>query len=122
MSAAMKIAAGVASGYLLGRRRKLRLAITVGSMLAGQKIATNPRGLLEQGQKLVDGNAELSRLSDQIRSQLFDAARTAAIATASSRMDGLSDSIRQRSERLALLPGEQDEDEYDEDEYDDGGP
>ena len=119
MSAAGKIALGVASGYLLGRRKKLRLAITVGSMLAGKKIATNPRALLQQGQKLIDSNEELSRLSDQVRSQLFQAARSAAVATASSRMDGLSDSIRDRSERLALGPGGSDEEDYDdyEDEY-----
>jgi hypothetical protein len=41
MSAASKIALGVASGYLLGRTKKLKLAITVGSMLAGNRIATD---------------------------------------------------------------------------------
>ena len=34
MSAA-KIGFGVAAGYLLGRTKKLKFAITVGSMLAG---------------------------------------------------------------------------------------
>ena len=38
MSAA-KIGLGVAAGYLLGRTKKLKLAITVGSMLAGQRVA-----------------------------------------------------------------------------------
>lgn len=122
MSAAGKVALGVASGYLLGRRKKLRLAITVGSMLAGKKIATNPRALLQQGQKLIESNEELSRLSDQVRTQLFQAARSAAVASAGSRMDGISDAIRDRSERLALgSGGSDDEDEYedeDEDEYD----
>jgi hypothetical protein len=49
MSAATKIGLGVASGYLLGRTKKLKLAITIGSMLAGQRIATSPQGLLKQG-------------------------------------------------------------------------
>ena len=43
MSATTKIAVGVASGYLLGRRKKLRLAMTVGSMLAGRKLASARR-------------------------------------------------------------------------------
>ena len=118
MSAAGKVALAVASGYLLGRRKKLKLAITVGSMLAGKKIATNPRGLLQQGQALIETNEELSRLSDQIRSQLFESARAAALATAGSRMDGLSDAIRSRSERLALGPAEDAEDEDEYEEYD----
>ena len=119
MSAPTKLVLGVAGGYLLGRRKKMKLAITLGSMLAGQRIATNPRGLMQQGMKLVESNPELSKLSDQVRSQLFDAARAAAIATANSRMDGISDAIRQRSDRLALMGGDdQAEDEYDEDEYD----
>ncbi|MGZ4477841.1 MAG: hypothetical protein ACXVW2_04460, partial [Nocardioidaceae bacterium] len=120
MSAAAKIAVGVASGYLLGRTKKLKLAITVGSMLAGQRIATDPKGLMKQGAKLVESNPELSKLSDQIRSQLFEAARAAAMATATSRMNGLSDAIRDRSERLALPAVvddlDEDEDAYDEDE------
>jgi hypothetical protein len=102
MSAAGKIALGVASGYLLGRRKKMKLAITVGSMLAGKKIATDPRGLLKQLNELVEHNEELSKLADQIRGELFTAARSAAVATANSRMDGLSDAIRDRSDRMSL--------------------
>src|SRR5436190_16691453 len=58
MSATTKIALGVTAGYLLGRMRKLRLAITVGGLLAGQRVATNPQALLAQGNKLIDNNAE----------------------------------------------------------------
>jgi hypothetical protein len=116
MSAASKIALGVASGYLLGRRKKLRLAITVGSMLAGQRIATNPKALLKQGNELIESNPELAKLADQVREQLFAAARSAAVATANSRMDALSDAIRDRSERLALGPAEDDEQEDEQDE------
>ena len=35
LSPTAKIALGVSAGYMLGRMKKLRLAITVGSMLAG---------------------------------------------------------------------------------------
>ena len=39
MSPTAKIALGVTAGYLLGRMKKLRLAVTVGGMLAGKKLA-----------------------------------------------------------------------------------
>ena len=44
MNATARIAAAVAGGYLLGRTKKLKLAITVGSMLAGQAIVAFRRG------------------------------------------------------------------------------
>ena len=72
---ASKIGLGVAAGYLLGRTKKMKLAITVGSMLAGQRIATNPIGLLKQAGELVDKNPELKKLQDRITGELFDAAR-----------------------------------------------
>ena len=59
MPATSKIALGVASGYLLGRTKKLKLAFTVASLLAGKKLATNPQTLLSQGSDLIDKNPEL---------------------------------------------------------------
>ena len=82
MSATSKIALGVAGGYLLGRTKKLKLAVTLGSMLAGQKIATDRAGLLKQGAQIVDQNPELSKIRDQIMGQLMQSARAAAMTTA----------------------------------------
>src|SRR6188474_545455 len=86
MSATSKIALGVAGGYLLGRTKKLKLAITLGSMLAGQRIATDRAGLLKQGAQIVDQNPELSKIRDQIMGQLMQSARTAAMTTATNRL------------------------------------
>ena len=74
LSPTAKIALGVSAGYMLGRMKKLRLAITVGGMLAGQRIATNPQALLAQGSKLVESNPELKKLRGEITGRLFDAA------------------------------------------------
>src|SRR5690349_10138588 len=86
MSATTKIAAGVTAGYLLGRMRKLRLAITVGGLLAGRKIATNPQALLAQGNRLVENNPQLKKLKGEITGRMFEAARDAAVSTATSRL------------------------------------
>jgi outer membrane biosynthesis protein TonB len=109
MSSNAKVVIAVASGYLLGRSKKMKLAITVGSMLAGQRIATDPRGLMKQGQQLVQGNEELSQIQDQIQSKLLEAAKAAALATLSSRMELFSDSIRDRTDSLRGLAGELEE-------------
>src|SRR5688572_27668866 len=111
MSATSKIALGVASGYLLGRTKKLKLAITVGSMLAGKKLATNPQALLAQGSQLIDKNPELKKLQDQITGKLVEAAKAAAVTTATSRLEQLSSSLRG--------PGEDEAEPDDQDEYED---
>ena len=117
MNTTGKVAAAVASGYLLGRTKKLRLAITVGGLLAGKRLNTSPRALVAQASELIEKNPELARLSDQVRGKLMSAGREAAIAAASNRMNRVSDSIRTRTDRF-LEPPLDDEDEYDEDEYD----
>ena len=122
MSNASKIALAAASGYLLGRTKKLKLAITVGSMLAGQRIATSPGGLLKQGSELLEKNPELQKLQEQITGRLFEAAKGAAISQATSRLEGFSDSLRQRGGDVeGEVLGEEEYDEYDEEpeEYDD---
>ena len=108
MSATTKIAVGVASGYLLGRTKKLKLAITVGSLLAGRRIATNPQALLAQSSQLIDKSPELKKLQSQITGKLFDAAKGAALNTATSRLELMSSQLR----------AGRDDDEYD-DEYED---
>ena len=106
MTATTKIAAGVASGYLLGRMKKLRLAVMVGSLLAGQRIATNPQALLAQGQKLAEQSPELQRLQEQVRDRLVEAAKGAAVASATQRLELMTRSLR---------GDEQDDDEYEDD-------
>ncbi|TDD99043.1 hypothetical protein [Jiangella asiatica] len=100
MSAGARVAAAAASGYILGRTKKLKLAIMVGSTLAGRRLATDPRGLLRQADEFVESRPELAKLSEQVRTTLFAAARAAAVGTASQRIDRLSDAIRDRSDRL----------------------
>lgn len=114
MSATSKIALGVASGYLLGRTKKLKLAITVGGMLAGKKIATNPQALLAQGSQLIDKNPELKKLQEQISGKLLDTAKTAALTSATNRLEGFSSSLRD-----GQSGSDDDEYEDEEDEYED---
>ena len=120
MSDNSKIALGVAGGYLLGRTKKMKLALSLGGLLIGQKIPTNPRELLKQGQKLVQGNENLSEIDEMFRGKLLEAARAAALATLSSRMNSVSDSIRERTDGLRELANELEEaaDDVEEDESD----
>ena len=75
-----KIATGVAGGYLLGRTKKLKLALTVAGLLAGKKLAPDPKALTS---KIANGNPEIGQ-------RLTGAAKELALATAASRVEAVT--------------------------------
>src|SRR3954463_12757164 len=91
MQGAARMALGVGGGYLLGRTKKLKLAITLGSMVAGKKVGGSS-GLLGQGVDLLRQSPEFDRLRDQ----LMGAGRTAAVTAASSSLARVSDRLASR--------------------------
>src|SRR5215208_4660030 len=125
MDAKSNVAAAVAAGYLLGRTKKLKLAITVGSVLAGQRISPNPQKLLKGASGLVQNNPALSALQTELRGRAFDAAKGAAVAVATNRIDKLTDTLRTRGEKKRAdkeAPAEsEDAAEEPEDQYEEAG-
>lgn len=95
MNSRTRLACGVTIGYLLGRTRKMRLALMVAGMTGA---AASPRQLVERGLKQLASVPEVGNLTTIARGQLVDAAKTAAITAASSRIDALN-------ERLQGKPG-----------------
>lgn len=94
MNATTKVAAAVAAGYLLGRTKKLKLAITVGTVLTGGRLAGNVRpGTLI---KSLGENPEVQRLQNQLRGQVMAAAKSAAANVTSSRLEALNESLQGR--------------------------
>ncbi|MFI6348171.1 hypothetical protein [Streptomyces sp. NPDC050560] len=90
----------VAGGYLLGRTKKAKLALVLGSLLAGRRIGLDPQELLRKGAQKVAETPQFEELSEQIRDELVTAARSAVRAVADRRIDTFTDSLRQRSARL----------------------
>ena len=118
MSATTRVGTAGAAGYVLGRFKKMRMALIVGSALANRNVRA-------AGIDLIRGS------SDGPRSPLVEAGRSALVGAAASRMDRFSDRLHERS---SALTGEEDEpdepdepdegepddaEEPDEDEYDD---
>jgi hypothetical protein len=87
MDARARVAVGVATGYLLGRTRKLRLALTVGGLLAGRRLGTG--GVLGKGLDAVTSSPEFSRL----RKQVTGAGRAAAVSAAANSLSRVSERI-----------------------------
>lgn len=91
MSSRTRLACGVAIGYLLGRTRKMRLALMVAGATGA---AGTPRQLVERGLKQLASVPEVGKLATMARGQLVDAAKTAAMTAASSRIDALNERLQ----------------------------
>lgn len=107
-----KIAIAITGGYLLGRTKKAKLAIGLGMLLAGKKITLDPQQLA----RAVADSPLLSGLNAQARKELSGAAKTAATRALSTRMNGLADSLH---ERTLSLRGEDDEERAEDEEPED---
>jgi len=109
MKKGSQVAVALGAGYLLGRRRKMRLAM----MLAGAAAVGGTGGvagqLARRGAKVVGsslGSAdllgkvspELSELTGLIRHDLLDAGKGAAKTAMNSQIDSLSDRLHERAE------------------------
>ncbi len=102
-----KIATAVAGGYLLGRTKKGKLALSLGMMLAGRKLRLNPQDLA----RTVAGSRLLSGPSDQVRKDLLEGTKSAAGSALEGRMNSLADSLHERSAALEGGDGEEEDHE-----------
>jgi hypothetical protein len=111
MASGPQVSLALGVGYLLGRRRKRKMMIMLGTAaLTG--VSTGPAGqLLKRGVKTAAGNlgsAEtLGKISPQvgeiaglIQGDLVQAGKAAATAAVSSRLDSLTGQLQERAEEL----------------------
>ncbi|WP_406266506.1 hypothetical protein OH799_20390 [Nocardia sp. NBC_00881] len=128
MKGGARIAAGVGVGYVLGRTRKMRLALSLGGAVLARRSSGGPQELLQQGTSLIRSSPELTKITETVRAELLGAARAAAVTAASNRIDSLNARLQQRAAETGAdeEPGEsreftsgRDEDEYDETSEDD---
>ncbi|MGV9246783.1 ABC transporter substrate-binding protein [Streptomyces sp. NPDC003710] len=108
-----KIGAAVLAGYVLGRTKKAKLAMSLGAMLAGSRVKPGQLGKLLQDSPLV-GN-----VGDQVRTELTEAGKTAATTLLSAKAESLADALHERTTGLKERgrggggggPGEEDREE-----------
>lgn len=96
MSTTARVGSAVAAGYLLGRFKKLRLALIVGSALANKDVRNSGMGLLQRG----GAGLGTGGLTQQVKSELMQAGRKAAVSVAASKINNLSDRLQERSENM----------------------
>ncbi|MCF3173292.1 histone protein [Streptomyces sioyaensis] len=118
------LAAALAGGYLLGRTKKARFALTVASYLAGRQFGLSPRQLVTEGVRKLGEIPQVAELGDQLRGEVLDAGRKALTAAANQQLETLADTLHDRTLKLESgeeEPAEEEEEEEEEEEpYDEG--
>ncbi|MCX4729446.1 histone protein [Streptomyces sp. NBC_01363] len=137
-TAKVTLAAAVVGGYVLGRTKKGRLALTIATYLAGKRFGLEPRQLAAEGMRRLGEIPQFAELQEQLKGEVLDAGRKAVTAAADRGMSSLADALSDRTARLGERRDEgedeggeeeeepeeeepeeegQPEDEYDEEEY-----
>jgi hypothetical protein len=94
-----RVALGVAGGYLLGRTKKMKVALALAGMVAGRR-AGGPAEVLGGATKLLGSSPELARLGDEVRGRLLEAGKGAALAVAARQVEALTDRVSRRVESI----------------------
>ncbi|MFH9422354.1 DNA primase [Streptomyces sp. NPDC017529] len=87
----------VAGGYLLGRTKKAKLAIGIGSMVLGKRLNLSPQQLLSLVNDQIAANPQLKELREQLRGDLKGVGKAATGALVTKRLDSLADSLHKRT-------------------------
>ncbi|MET9902877.1 histone protein [Streptomyces sp. NPDC006446] len=110
------LAAAVVGGYVLGRTKKGRLALSIATYLAGRRFGLEPRQLAAEGMRRLGEIPQVAELQEQLRGEVLEAGRKAMSAAADRGMATLADSLSDRTSRLLEMPDEAEEEYAPEDE------
>ncbi|ALO97376.1 hypothetical protein SHL15_6340 [Streptomyces hygroscopicus subsp. limoneus] len=90
----------VGAGYLLGRTKKLKMALAVGSLAAGKKMNLSPRALADQLNRQLLDNPQFKEIGDQLRQDLRGVGKAATGAMVERQMNSLADRLHGRTSQV----------------------
>jgi len=100
MNTGARVGLAVTAGYVLGRFHKMKWALAVAALVGRGRLPGGSGGLLQQGAKLLTSSPEFNKLTEEMRGRLMEAGKAAALATVSSRIDSLSEGLRERTDAM----------------------
>ena len=107
MKGGTQAALALGVGYLLGRRRKMRLTTMLAVGAATGSVGGLGAAALKRGMKMLGSTEavgkfapQLGELADVVRSDLMDAGKAAAAAAVTNRIESLTGSLQERAEMV----------------------
>jgi cobalamin biosynthesis protein CobT len=115
----------IGAGYLLGRTKKLKMAMAVGGLVAGKKLNLSPRMVADLLQQQLRNNPQFKEIGDQLRQDLRGVGKAASGAMVERQIDALADRLHGRTAQVrdqlsGVVPGQ--DDEAEDAEYEDEEP
>ena len=95
-----QMAAAIGAGYLIGRTRRMKLALMLAGAGTTGRFRGGPRELLTLGTKMLANSPEVAKLGDTVRGELVSAAKAAAVTAASQRIDSLSNRLQSGGQEI----------------------
>lgn len=87
----------VGAGYVLGRTKKMKLALAVGSAVAGRRMHLSPRALGDVVSQQLLKNPQFKEIGDQLREDLRGVGKAATGTLLERRLEGLADRLHGRT-------------------------
>ncbi|MFB6850035.1 DNA primase [Streptomyces sp. NPDC056373] len=115
----------IGAGYLLGRTKKLKMAMAVGGLVAGKKLNLSPRMVADLVQQQLRNNPQFKEIGDQLRQDLRGVGKAASGAMVERQIDALADRLHGRTAKVrdqltGVAPGQ--DDDAEDAEYEDEEP
>ena len=95
----LKFAGMLLGGYLLGRTKKMRLALMLATGLGARQLRRTPRRSPGQLSSVM-ASPEVRRLTEELTIRLTDAGRAAAFAAVTKGVESLTANLEHRTEKL----------------------
>ncbi|MFF4760757.1 hypothetical protein [Streptomyces sp. NPDC001292] len=96
----VELGLAIGAGYLLGRTKKAKLALTVGSLVAGRKLTPGPGGIAQLVNQQLVNNPQLKEIGDQLREDLKGVGKAASGAMVERQMTALADRLHGRTAQV----------------------
>lgn len=90
----------VGAGYVLGRTKKMKLAVAVGSLVAGKRMQLSPRAVADLVSQQLQNNPQFKEIGDQLREDLRGVGKAASGALVERRLDALADRLHGRTAQV----------------------
>lgn len=90
----------IGAGYVLGRTKKMKMALAVGSLVAGKKLNLSPRALGDLVNQQLKNNPQFKEIGDQLRQDLRGVGKAASGAMAERQMNALADRLHGRTAQV----------------------
>ncbi|GAB2892678.1 hypothetical protein GCM10027074_70960 [Streptomyces deserti] len=100
----------IGAGYVLGRTRKLKLAVAVGGLVAGKRMNLSPKAVADLMSQQLRNNPQVKEIGDQLREDLRGVGKAASGAMVERRISAIADRLQGRTAQVrdqlaGVVPG-----------------